>query len=178
MICNHFAKMLKQFCYFHISSLQLVFGAKDLAKTNFDMPLISFYVLKAFCSHYLDFWSHVHSKSSHYVGFQACQLGVSLFAHYMMRHPCCFISFVQIPSPYILSSLEIVWNKLAMHLCPSFSAMLHNVEINLNWKNIRFAKGKGVWKEKRKLRKCKKCQLNCNNKKYCDKKLIQTIIQT
>jgi hypothetical protein len=59
----------------------------------------------------------------------------------------------------IFSSLEIVWNKLVMQLCPSFSTMLHNVETNLNWKSIRFVKGKGVWKEERKLRKCKKCQL-------------------
>ncbi len=62
--------------------------------------------------------------------------------------------------------VEIVRNKLVMHLCPSFSTRLHNVETNLSWKSIRFVKGKGVWKEERKLRKCKKCQLNCNKKKY------------
>ncbi len=66
----------------------------------------------------------------------------------------------------ILSSFEFFWNKLIMHLCLSFLTMLHNVETNLNWKNIRFAKEKRVWKEGKKPRKCKKCQLNCSNKKY------------
>jgi hypothetical protein len=33
----------------------------------------------------------------------------------------------------ILFSLEIVWNKLLMHLCPSFLTMYHhNVETNVN----------------------------------------------
>jgi hypothetical protein len=130
--------MLQQSCYFYTSSLQLLFGAKNVVKTNSNTPLVSFYVLEVSCFHYHLSWSHVHSKSSHYVGFYL-GLPTKRFSfctlHDVASLLLSLICASSLSTICILSSLEIEWNKRIMyHWHPSFLTISHKVEIKLNSK--------------------------------------------